>query len=137
MPKISMVQNLTAVQFTRFMTSGRTTPALLNCEDDLGSPAGDWVVKLRGAVQRAGLLRELLGNRLASHFDLEVPEPALITIEKSLAGLISVADPPKAVVIEWSIGLNFGSRELIGSIEWPIDMRIPEASWQTAVNIFA
>jgi len=119
------------------MTSGRTTPALLGCEDELASPAGDWVVKLRGTVQRAGLLRELLGSRLASHFELEVPEPALVTLEKSLADLISFVYPSKSGLIDGSVGLNFGSKELIGYIEWPIDMKIPDAIWQTVVNIFA
>jgi len=137
LPEMSMVRNLTAVQFTRFMTSGRTTPALLNCEDDLGNPAGDWVVKLRGKVGPGGLLRELIGSRLASHFELVVPEPALVTLEKSMVDLILVADPSKGDVIERSIGLNFGSSELIGYIEWPIDFRIPETIWQTAVDIFA
>jgi hypothetical protein len=132
-----MIQHLTAVQFTRFMTSGRTTPALLNCEDESGRSAGDWVVKLRGSVRQTGLLRELLGNRLASHFDLPTPEPALITLETALVDLIAIADRSKAVVIKGSIGLNFGSREMIGYIEWPVDMRIPDAIWQTAANVFA
>jgi hypothetical protein len=132
-----MIQRLTAVQFTRFMDSGRTSPALFNCEDQSGTAAGEYIVKLRGSIQQTGLLRELLGSRLASHFGLTVPEPALVTLDQELAGPIASFNQAKAKIINGSIGLNFGSRVVIGFSTWPIDRKIPAVIWQTAVNIFA
>jgi hypothetical protein len=132
-----MIQNVTAAQFTRFMDSGRTSPALFSCEDESGMAAGEYVIKLRGSVQRTGLLKELLGNKLASHFGLSVPEPALVMLDRSLASLIASSNQAKAAVIEASVGLNFGSRVLMGFSTWPVDRKIPSVIWQTAVNIFA
>lgn len=132
-----MVKFLTAVQFTRFMTSGATSPALFNCEDEYCQAAGDYVLKLRGFIQRTGSLRELLGTKLAAHFELPVPEPAIITLEQPLADLITLSDPSKAHIINGSVGLNFGSKEAIGHSVWPVDRSIPAPLWETARNIFA
>jgi hypothetical protein len=60
-----MIPRLTAIQFERFMTSGRTSPALCGCEDQAGTLTGEYVVKLRGAVGESALLYELLAARLA------------------------------------------------------------------------
>ena len=54
-----MIRRLTAIQFERFMTSGRTSPALCGCEDESGVMVGEYVVKLRGAILESGLLNEL------------------------------------------------------------------------------
>jgi hypothetical protein len=132
-----MIQHLTAVQFTRFMTSGRTTPALFSCEDESGAAAGEFVIKLRGSVLQAGSLKELIGSRLASHFDLPVPQPAVIMLEQALADLIIATDQSKSAIIEESVGLNFGSKEVIGFSTWLVDRKIPSSMWQTAVEIFA
>jgi len=132
-----MVQHLTAVQFTRFMASGRTSPSLIRCEDEFGAAAGDYVVKLRGSVQQTGLLRELLGSRLASHFSLSAPEPAFVTLEQSLVSLIANSDQAKAAIVNASVGLNFGSKAAIGYSTWPVDRKIPAVVWQMAVDIFA
>ena len=132
-----MIQHLTAVQFTRFMASGRTSPALCMCENESGISAGEYVLKLRGFVQQTGSLRELVGNKLASHFGLLSPEPALITLEQALANLIAGADQSKADLIKGSVGLNFGSKVVTGFSTWPVDRRIPDAMLQSAVNIFA
>jgi len=132
-----MIQNLTAVQFTRFMASGRTSPALCGCEDESGMAAGEYVVKLRGSVQQRGLLNELVGCKLASHFGLSSPIPALIAIERELAELIASTDPSKADIVMGSVGLNFGTRVLIGFSTWPVDKQIPEAMRGAAIDIFA
>jgi hypothetical protein len=132
-----MIRHLAAVQFTRFMTRGRTSPALCSCEDELGNPAGDYVLKLRGFVQETGSLREVLGNKLASHFDLLSPEPALITLEQALVNLMAGSDHSKAGIVNGSVGLNFGSKTVTGFSTWPVDKRIPDAVRQTAINIFA
>jgi len=119
------------------MTSGATSPALCSCEDEFDNVAGDYILKLRGFIQQTGSLRELLGNKLATHFDLPVPEPALITLEQTLADLIASSDRSKAGIIKGSVGLNFGSKEAIGYNTWPVDKSISDSIWETAVNIFA
>ncbi len=128
---------LTAVQFERFMDSGRTAPALCGCEDQADRLVGEYVVKLRGSIQDAGLLKELLASRLARHFGIATPEPAVVTIESALAELVAGSEPDHAVRIRGSVGLNFGTRALRGVSTWPVDKTIPEAMWQQAVDIFA
>jgi len=119
------------------MTSGRTSPALCGCEDQAGAMAGEYVVKLRGAIGELGLLNELFAARLAGHFGLATPEPALIAIEPTLAELVATTQPSQAPRVRSSIGLNFGTKALIGVNTWPVDKSIPEATWQAAVDIFA
>jgi hypothetical protein len=53
-----MIRKLVAIQFVRFMTAGRTFPALLGCEDESGTTVGEYVVKLRGTVGEPGLMKD-------------------------------------------------------------------------------
>lgn len=132
-----MIQHLTAVQFARFMQSGRTSPALCACEDDSGTSAGEYVVKLRGSLLERGLLAELVGAKVAAHFGLSSPTPALISLEQALAELISNAVPTNADIVRDSVGLNFGTQALVGFGTWPVDKEIPSAMREVAVDIFA
>ncbi|MGA2352211.1 MAG: HipA family kinase [Terracidiphilus sp.] len=132
-----MIQNLTAVQFARFMTSGRTSPALCVCEDESGATVGEYVVKLRSTVQPRGLLNELVGIRLGSHFGLSTPIPALILLEPHLIELIANIEPTKADMVRGSVGQNFGTQKLIGFSTWPVDKPVLEVMRGVAVDIFA
>jgi hypothetical protein len=134
-----MIPRLTATQFHRFMSSGRTSPALCGCEENVGNRVADYVVKLRGGLDRRelGLVCELIGSLLATHFGIAAPEPALVMIDGDFAELVARAELHGADRMRNSIGLNFGSRQLSGVTEWPVDKRVPEAMWQAAVNIFA
>ena len=139
-----MIPRLIAAQFHRFMESGRTSPALCGCEDESGNSAGDFVVKLRGGLDHGDtdLLCELIASRLATHFGLAVPPPALVVIDAAFAELVASLeangpDPRRAETMRNSIGLNFGSRLLSGMSPWPVDKWIPEAMWQGATDVFA
>ena len=132
-----MLPKLTATHFERFMTSGRTSPALCGCEDQDGAPAGEYVVKLRGAIGVPGLVNELFASRLAEHFMLASPEAALIVMEPALVELLASTQPEQAARIRGSAGLNFGAKVLNGVSIWPVDKFIPDAMWQAAVDIFA
>jgi hypothetical protein len=132
-----MLPRLTAVQFERFMTSGRSSPSLCGCEDETGTLVGEYVVKLLGAVGVPGLLNELFAARLACHFGLESPEPALIMIDPTFVELIASTQPSQAARIRGSVGLNFGTKALSGVSTWPVDKSIPEAMLETAIDIFA
>ena len=132
-----MITRLKAIQFERFMTSGRTSPAMFGCDDQVGTMVGEYVVKLRGAIGESGSLNELLAAMLAGHFGLAMPEPALIAIDPPLAELVARAQASKATLIRGSVGLNMGTKALSGVSTWPVDKFIPDAMWQSAVNIFA
>ena len=139
-----MIPRLTAVRFDRFMGSGRTSPVLCACEDSLGNPVGDLVLKLRGGMEDGitGSLCELLASRLASYFGMAVPAPAIVTIEEEFAKLVASldstgTDSTKINRMRNSVGPNFGSRLIAGVNTWPVDKSIPEAMVQAATEVFA
>jgi hypothetical protein len=134
-----MIPRLMATQFSRFMESGRTRPALCSCEDQSGAAMGEYVVKLRAGLEtgESGLLRELIAARLARHFGIASPEPALIMIGQPLAELVASAYPADAARIRDSVGLNFGTKVLHGVSTWPVDKSVPVAMLQAAVHVFA
>jgi hypothetical protein len=134
-----MIQTVQATVFHRFMTKGRTSPALCGCEDIAGQAAGDFVVKLRGGTERGAtaLICELVASRLASYFRVAVPVPALVSIHAGFAELVATTHPGYSRRMRESIGLNFGSRQLNDVMTWPVDRSIPDAMWPTAVSIFA
>ena len=134
-----MISTLQATTFHRFMANGRTSPALCSCEDSVGNVVGDYLVKLRGGMERGAiaLASELVASRLASYFAISVPEPALVHIEADFAQQVVGTEPSHAKLMQASIGLNFGSRYLTHGVTWPVDKSIPEAMWTSAVSIFA
>jgi hypothetical protein len=121
------------------MATGRTGPAIFGCEDPLGTLPGEYVVKLRGGMdlREGGLMRELIAAKLAAHFRIRSPEPALVTIDKDLADLVGGVEPSHAAKMRDSVGLNFGTQLLTGVVTWPVDKSIPEPMQQSAVEIFA
>ncbi|MDZ4796914.1 MAG: HipA family kinase [Bryobacteraceae bacterium] len=135
---------LVAVQFHRFMGTGRTSPVLCGCEDSESQVAGDAVVKLRGGLDQGitGLVCELVGSRLATYFGLDVPEAALVWIVPEFADVVAglgAGGPGSAGArtIRTSVGLNFGTRLLRGMSNWPVDKPVPEKMHQTALEVFA
>jgi len=134
-----MAQILTAVRFARFMGNGRTKPAIFSCEDASGADVGEYVVKLRGGIdaQESGLLCELLAAKLAEHFSIASPAPALIRIGEPLAKLVSETESSHEIQMLNSVGLNFGTKLMSGYSVWPVDRHIPDVIWQAAVDIFA
>lgn len=134
-----MTRRLRAATFHRFMTSGRTTPVLLACEDEWGNAAGDYVVKLRGGMEtgQRGLLCELVASELASYFGLKRPEPAVVMLDQGFAELVILVEPNAARRLRESIGMNFGSRHLTDVTIWPIGRPMPDAMMKAAVEVFA
>lgn len=134
-----MIQTVQAVQFHRFMGTGRTTPALCGCEDEDGQAAGDFVVKLRGGIERGttGLACELIASRLAAYFEIATPTPKIVAIDEEFATLVGLRHAERSERMRNSIGLNFGSQLLSGVAIWPIEKAIPEAMWASALAVFA
>ena len=108
------MRSLTAVRFEKVMTSGRTRPLVLACEqaDEESDGPIECVVKLRGSIDTGGvgLACKLVASELARFLDLSVPEPAIVEVTEEFAR--SVPDGASRETLRRSLGLNFGSRYL-------------------------
>lgn len=129
-----MLTRLTATQFIRNMTSGRTTPLLCGCADHNGRHDGEFVVKLLSAK---GALFELVGSRLATHFGILVPEPAAVQVEEEFADAVNERLRHQIPTRKINAGLKFGSRVISPMTTWLVDRVIPEAMFRDAANVFA
>jgi hypothetical protein len=127
--------------FHHFMKNGRTSPAIFSCEGLATGEMQDYVVKLKGGMERqeVGLLCEIYASMLASYFDITCPKPAIILLEDSLAELVAkeTADPRRAQLVIDSIGLNFGTSVITNMSTWPVDKHVPAEMLTEAVKVFA
>jgi len=122
------------------MTSGRTKPAIFACEDERGTSVGEYVVKLRGAMETGGtgLICEVVASLAARHLGISAPEPALIALDPALIESLAVTDPAWTKRLGSSQGVNFGTRVISGgSATWPQDQPVPTALRRQAAEIFA
>jgi hypothetical protein len=137
-----VISQVTATTFHRFLGNGRTSPTVFTCEGpDLSAP-DQFVVKLRGGLERRerGLSYELYASLLATYFGIECPRPAVVSIERDLAEAIVgdlSGDSHKAQIVRDSIGLNFGSQFLVNLMVWPVDKQVPGVMQEAAIKIFA
>jgi HipA-like kinase len=134
-----MLLRLTATQFVRVMTSGRTNPILCGCSDSRGNPAGEFVVKLLGqpTAGSCGALFEFVASRLAQHFDILVPEAVALEITQDFAKIVADIQPHLGPALQAAVGLNLGSRVIKPMSTWLVGRSIPEAMLADAVRIFA
>ena len=137
-----MISQVTATTFHKFVGNGRTSPAVFTCEGpDLSAP-DQFVVKLRGGLERRekGLLYELYASLLATYFGIKCPRPAIVSIERDLAEALVEelpGDPRRAQIVRDSIGLNFGSQFLVNLTVWPVDKYVPATMQEAAVRVYA
>ena len=134
-----MLQQAEATVFHRFMTSGRTSPAVFGCVTEGDDEEEEFVVKLAGGSETgtAGLLCEAVAAELADYFGIDHPEQAAVALDEDLAKLVALQEPSKAGLIGGSVGMNFGTKLLTNLITWPVD-RTPTASqFERACEIFA
>ena len=132
-----MLPLLTATRFAKVMSSGRTQPCLMVCENADGEEV-EVVVKLRRHPQIApgGFAAEAMSSLLASDLDLPMPPPYRVQIDQEFAA--TVPDANLRPIIEASEGLNFGSGKWApGHTIWPRDQALPRAMRQAAMEIFA
>jgi hypothetical protein len=134
-----MLLRLTATQFVRVMTSGRTNPILCGCSNSAGNPAGEFIVKLLGQPKdgNCGALFELVASRIAQYFDILVPEAAAIEVTTDFAEIVAEVQPQLAATLRAAVGLNFGSRVINPMTTWLVGRSIPEAMIADAVKVFA
>jgi len=134
-----MPSRLTAVHLHRFLSSGRNRPAIFGCIDALGKPAGDYVVKLSGAMDTGvrAAASELIASLLAEHFGLLRPEPAIVRLDPDLIKWLAVKKPDIADLLRRSTGPNFATELVTGAAEWPPGRSLPDAMAASASCIFA
>lgn len=137
-----MIDQVTATTFHRFLDNGRTTPAIFSCKDRKTGDAGEYVVKLRGGMERRerGLTCELYASMLGAYFGMSCPRAAIVLIEEDLANVIGEelsGDDGKAEIIRESIGLNFGTQFLTNLTVWPVDKPVLGPMQDAATKVFA
>lgn len=135
-PLTMEILQLTATKFTKAMSTGRTRPLLLGCEDARGGTF-EVVVKLRGPEMTARTqLAELIASQLADDLGLTVPQAAVVNVPPGFETVIS--DPELARLVRGSHGLNFGSVHLgTGFTTWPPDRNPMGVQRDQAADIFA
>lgn len=133
-----IVLDLIATHLHRELKSGRTKPLLLGCTDTKGNAAGDFVVKLSGAMDTRdrGPACEVIAVYLANFFGISHAEPAAVTIHPDLAAWLSNRRSELKGVLKSSPGPNFGTRLLTDVTIWPTGQEIPPAMLGAASAIF-
>jgi hypothetical protein len=134
-----MIQLLTAIHMHRMLTSGRNRPVIFGCIDAESNSAGDYVVKLSGAMdtRARGPASELIASSLAGHFGILRPQPAAVQLHPDLMKWLVSQRPDLAQVLRTSTGLNFGTRLLTDVSIWPLGRTLPEAMLIPATQVFA
>jgi hypothetical protein len=128
---------LDAVTFLKMIESGRTNPCVFICEDKSGNTAGEYVVKLRGSreIRENSFVFELYASFLGKYFELNVPDPAIVSIQSEFFD--SIENLKIKELIQNSDGLNFGSKYLSGGFTiWPMDMEVPADLLDKSFKIF-
>jgi hypothetical protein len=129
------VLRLTANQFIRPMSTGRTCPVLLGAEDADGG-GFEVVTKLRGPeLSINAQIAELVAAPLAALLGLEVPQSAVVDVA---AGFEAIVPPNLVSVFRASPGLNFGSVHLGTSFTtWAVGRSPAGVQRDQAAEIFA
>lgn len=104
-----MFEQVEAVRFDRKMANGRTSPLLLECEQDDGSTV-EVVAKFSKLCSVGGLVREAMVAMLATDLGLPVPAPFLVQISAEF--IDSIPDAAVANLLRESDAFGFGSRRL-------------------------
>ncbi|MBI5149964.1 MAG: hypothetical protein HZA28_04250 [Candidatus Omnitrophica bacterium] len=129
------IKKVEARQFRRVLKSGRTTPLLFECEDVATGQKEEYVVKLKGSLDRRdrGLICELVSSTIARFMGFNTPPIAVVNIDAQMASLIDAIPKDK---IDSSIGLNFGSKLLSGGyFNLPNDYPLTNHMEQAAAEI--
>ena len=130
-----MIPELTATRFSKVMSSGRTQPCLMVCEDEAGGEV-EVVVKLRKHPQilPGGFVAEAMASFLARDLGLPIQQPYRVRISKEFAQ--TVPDAGLRTVVEQSEGLNFACAKWgPGYTIWLRDQSLPKAMKRTAMEI--
>jgi hypothetical protein len=131
-----MLRRVTAIEFVKAMSSGRTGPILTICEDAEGN-AIEIVTKFAAGCEQGAthLAREVIAACLAGDLGLPVPEPFIVEYELAWSDLIP--DQRIRVKARQSPLIAFGSRFVTGQWSvWRPETAITEPMLPTAAAIF-
>ena len=134
------VRHLRATAYLRKVHTGRTKPAIFQCDDLGGNDVGQFVVKLKGGLENGvtGLTCELLSSLVAGELGVMTVPLALIEIDPALSQVISEKDSDMRKIVKNSAGVNFATEVLVGGYgTWPVDKAIPISARQLASEIFS
>src|SRR5918992_5373954 len=104
-----MLERVAAHRYVVPLREGGSLPAIVDTDD------GEYVVKFRGAGQGAkALIAEVLAAGLGLALGLQVPQPALVTLDEGFGR--AEPDPEIQDILRGSTGTNFGLRYLPGCL---------------------
>ena len=132
-----MIRYVTATEYNRPTTVGRTGPSIVTCELEDGSFV-EVVAKFSAGCEEGAihLAREVVAASLAADLGLPVPEPFLVRIPAEWAQTISNIE--MRAKIERSSPIAFGSKLVTGQFSaWGTGNKISDIMLPTAAAIFA
>ena len=130
-----MLARLTAAEYVRPVSQGRTCPSVVVCERPDGSYV-EAVAKFSAHCDQgtANLVREVVAGCLAGVLNLPVPEPFLIDVPVGWADTIT--DAAQRAKIKASSPVAFGSKMITGQYSvWTPTTRIDEEMVDIAAAI--
>jgi len=131
-----MLRRVTAIEFARDVTQGRTKPALLVCEADDKSTVEVVAKFSRGCDQGVtSLAFEVLGACLAADLGLPVSEPFLVEISPEWSNTLTYA--ARKTQVQASSPLAFGSKLVTSYAAWNAGSHLTAAMVPMGAAIFA
>lgn len=130
-----MIKTLTAAEFRRGATNGRTKPLLVMCEDDDGKGYELFAKFSAGCdLKVTSLARELIAALLGIDLGLPVPTPCFVDVPEEWASVIP--DLPTRALVQSSASMAFGSEYLQGYSVWNTGSSLTEPMLDVAASIF-
>jgi hypothetical protein len=135
---VTVLELVTAVRFLRALTSGRTRPALFDCERESGDAVSVVAKFSAGECGLNGIIREALMSMLGSDLDLPVPEPFLMKSEDGFIDALPADEAVLARSMRSSVFPTFACRQFpSGFFLWSADLRLHDRHLETAAEVFA
>ncbi|WP_261536997.1 HipA family kinase [Burkholderia multivorans] len=131
-----MLQTVMATRFIRQMSTGRTKPFLVECEDADGNVVELIAKCSKGTFEGVkNLAIEAIAAMLGRDLDLPVPRPFVVQLDDDF--ISSVSDPTIRQFMNDSCRYAFGSEVLpAGHAAWPTGGTVAAALCERAAEIF-
>jgi hypothetical protein len=120
------------------MSGGSTLPSVMSVQDEVGNLVGRYVVKVFKQThikQYQPTNKELYANILASEFDLEVPEPALVYVDRTI--IKQLKKDNRYSNFDLREGYYFATEYLEDTSQLKVDIIYKLTDKATLENIFA
>lgn len=131
-----MIQNVTAVEFVRAATNGRTGPLIMVCETGEGEHVELFCKFSAGCDETvSNLAREAIAVCLAADLRLPVPVPYLVSVPPEICD--TMPDEVAAARVRRSVPIAFGSTRANQFSAWTTGHRVSEALLPVAAATLA